>query len=167
MNTKQIELTFSSQQPIETVPAWADKVPRWTQLDPASAAIADAWHEWQAKGLLNASRPPVAFVLASAQGSNRSDFGFARGGAFSPSRFVSTLPSVNLSALFQTTGWVGPMYCVQDGARSFETARAEAALLCETTEGPVCLLGYEIHGDLGSSDCRVDVRCVIMGKEKP
>lgn len=160
------ELFHTSVQPFESEPTWAGKVPRWSQLDPASAAIAEAWHQWQDRGDLPHDFSPAVFMLAASEGSNRSDCGFARGGAFSPARFVSTLPSVNLSALLQVTGWVGPMYCIQNGPLSLASARTEAELFCRRGKGPVCIFGYETRGDPRVADCRVDVRCLIVGHLK-
>jgi hypothetical protein len=75
------------------------------------------------------SSPPDIYILANAAASNHADVLFARSGAYSPSKFVSTLPSITLSALLQVTGWVGPVLCLQGGERTVEAALAEAELL--------------------------------------
>lgn len=124
--------------PAATPPAWTARVQRWEQLDAASFAVADAFETW-------GEPMPDAFLLANRSASNAADETFARLGAQSPSRFVTTLPSVTLSPLLQLTGWVGLMICVLDGPDTLTTALAEARLLIEAGAARrVGIVQYEV-----------------------
>ncbi len=120
--------------PPTATPAWAERVPRWQQMDAVSWAVTEAWYSWFGGSWFGSagkvSPAPDLYLLASRGASGLADLDFARGGAFSPQRFVATLPSVVLSPVLQLSGWVGPVLCVQAGARTLAGALAEAALLC-------------------------------------
>lgn len=118
-------------------PPWADRVPRWQQMDPVGRAVAEAWY---ARFGLGEAQDLRQLVLALPAASNDADVDFAASGAFSPQKFVATLPSVAASPVLQLTGRVVPVLCIQCGAATEETARAEAALLARTAREPVMLM---------------------------
>jgi hypothetical protein len=128
-------LRTSVDTAVDAVPAWAERVPRWQQIDAASYALAEAWHRWTEAGAPAALLAPDVFVLANRRASNEADAAFVRTGAFSPARFVATLPSVPLAAMLQTTGWEGPMLCVQAGPRTLVAALGEAAAIVRADAG--------------------------------
>jgi hypothetical protein len=133
-------------------------VPRWQQIDAASFAVAEAWHRWRAAGVPAAALAPGVFLVANQRASNDADAAFVRAGAFSPARFVATLPSVTLAAMLQTTGWEGPMLCVQAGERTLVSALIEAAdLASDQGEGAV---GVVTHAQRGPD---VAVTYLVLG----
>ncbi len=123
--------------PQTDVPPWADCVPRWQQMDPVARAVADAWYARFGVGPASA---PAQLVLALPAASNLADVEFAASGAFSPQKFVATLPSVVAAPVLQLTGAIIPVLCIQNGALTVATARAEAELLARSGAGVVGLL---------------------------
>ena len=124
--------------PPKTIPTWAERVQRWEQLDAAAFVVADAFASWD-------EPMPDALVLANRSASNAADARFASTGAQSPSRFVTTLPSVSLSPLLQLTGWVGLVICVLDGAKTLDTAISEAhVLIAAGAARHVGIVNYEV-----------------------
>lgn len=121
----------------DDVPPWADRVPRWQQMDPVARAVADAWYARFGLGE-GVALGPVVLALPAA--SNDADVDFAASGAFSPQKFVATLPSVAAAPVLQLTGRVVPVLCIQDGARTEASARAEAQLISAATHEAVMLM---------------------------
>jgi hypothetical protein len=156
--------THAIDHPAQDPPPWADRVPRWQQIDAVSYAVADAWWRWRGEGVGAAELSPDAFLLANPAASNAADAAFAQGGAFSPGRFVATLPSVTLSSMLQMTGWLGPMVCVQNGARTLLAALAEAEVLGSAGAMGVGIVSYEMS-DGASGGTRVAVRYLIVRNE--
>jgi hypothetical protein len=115
----------------EDAPVWAEFVPRWQQIDAASFAIAEAWQRWTTAGVDKDLLHPHMFMLANRRASNAADAAFAATGAYSPGRFVATLPSVTLAAMLQITGWEGPMFCLQAGEQTLRQALAEAGMMAQ------------------------------------
>lgn len=118
-------------------PPWADRVPRWQQMDGVARAVADAWY---ARFGLDPDAAPGELVLALPAASNDADVEFAKSGAFSPQRFVATLPSVAAAPVLQLTGRVLPVTCVQRGAETLAVAREEARLIAGARRVKVGLL---------------------------
>lgn len=118
-------------------PPWADRVPRWQQMDPVGRAVADAWY---ARFGVGPEAAPAELVLALPTASNQADVAFATSGAFSPQRFVATLPSVAAAPVLQLTGTILPVLCIQDGVKTIATARGEARLLAKARGLPIGLL---------------------------
>jgi hypothetical protein len=92
-------------------------------------AVTEAWHAWFGIGV---EAFPEQLIVALPTASNAADVAFASSGAFSPQKFVATLPSVVMAPVLQMTGAVLPLLCLQDGKDTFATARSEAELLCKS-----------------------------------
>lgn len=154
MNT--IRLTHEVPFALDPLPGWVAAVPRWQQIDPASFGLVDAWHTWRERGEPKDVLNPDVFILAQPLASNWSDFRFARSGAYSPARFVSTVPNVSIAAMLQLTGWTGRFVCVQSGPATRELALAEAALLIRAGEARrVGIVAFAIAGVTVQVDYRV------------
>ena len=118
--------------PLSGEPAWAADVPRWDQMDAVSTGIADGWSSLYGAKAGCLAPDADAFVLASRAASGVADLAFARRGAFSPQRFVATLPSVILAPVMMMTGWRGPLFCVQQGESTLSRGLSEAAWLIKS-----------------------------------
>ena len=118
-------------------PLWADRVPRWQQMDHVARAVADAWF---ARFGFGEDVQLGQLVLALPAASNDADVDFAASGAFSPQKFVATLPSVAAAPVLQLSGRVVPVVCIQDGPNTEPAARAEAGLLARVSGEPVMLM---------------------------
>lgn len=106
--------------PSKQIPAWNNLVDRWYQLDASSFGLADLY--WTNKDVL--ANKPGMIILASDDGSLEADLQFIK--AFSPSKFVYTLPNVRSSALCQVMNWHCPVLCIQQASNSLEKAIVEA-----------------------------------------
>jgi hypothetical protein len=113
---------------LDQAPPYAERIPRWQQLDPVGRAVADYWCE---RFGMDPAGLPEQLVVAMPQASNEADVAFAASGAFSPQKFVATLPSVAAAPVLQMTGAVLPVLCVQKGEDTVASARAEADLLLQ------------------------------------
>jgi hypothetical protein len=111
--------SYEFRFPVSEPPSWADKVERWYQLDAFAYGLPEAFTHWKATGVLR----PELLILASPEGSNRTDFEFAQGfkktGVGSPSKFVHTLPNSRSSALLQVMEWSGRFICIQNDPATF------------------------------------------------
>ena len=121
------------QWPVTGTPAWAEKVERWYQLDPAAFALADAY--WTFQSSLN--EPPGWLILASPAASNFTDAQFAASETPSPAKFVHTLPSIRGVALLQLMKWSGQVLCLQKDPGTIAYALSEAFRLAEFEETTV------------------------------
>jgi 3-oxoacyl-(acyl-carrier-protein) synthase len=126
----QKTMTFTISYQNKAPPPWAKSVPRWSQLDPMSYGFCDA-----AARLLNVlplnKATPTLMILANASASFSADSEFVKSGAYSPSKFVYTLPSAPLSALLQILNWRGPVLCFQNSNDTWNTALTEARHMVE------------------------------------
>jgi len=135
------EFTFPATEP----PSWASQVERWYQLDAFAFGLPQAAGYWGLPQLIDRSAShsasvstpdmgtvswPSHLILASPEGSNRTDADFARSfmktGIGSPSKFVHTLPNSRSAALLQVLSWYGPLICIQNDPSSFVDALEEA-----------------------------------------
>lgn len=117
---------YQGTPPAGEAPPWAERIPRWQQMDATQRAVADAWYHWFG---LNPEALPGQLIVALPAASNLADREFAGSGAFSPQKFVATLPSVASAPILQLTAGTLPVLCVQDGKNTFATALAEAQIL--------------------------------------
>lgn len=106
-------------------PEWASKIKRWSQLDEASLALAEATHQ----SLEFFSGGFDQLILTSSQGSFFTDRQFVTDTKLSPSNFVHTLPNVRSVVFSILTEWVGPMYCFSQGEHSLVSFFHEAPLV--------------------------------------
>jgi hypothetical protein len=98
---------------LDKTPAWANTIPRWSQLDDASYVVAEASFESK----LDLKNITQVF-LVSTQGSNATDSQFVNQDKVSAQTFVHTLPNVRALSFSLITGWKGAMWCLSKGESS-------------------------------------------------
>lgn len=89
-----LEIKHWEQPPGQNPPDWAEKVPRWYQLDEPAYFLTE---------LFQATNPePENLVLSSPMSSNQTDIRFVLGGCESAQKFVHTLPNIRASMALQS-----------------------------------------------------------------
>ena len=125
-------LRYQFEFPSTEPPGWAPMVERWYQLDAFAFGLPQAYVSFAD----DLQEKPDVIVLASPEGSNRTDFDFAqawlKNGVGSPSKFVHTLPNSRSAALLQVMEWSGPLLCVQNDPATLVSGFEEAMLLAKS-----------------------------------
>lgn len=129
--------------PVTATPAWAGKVERWYQLDPAAYVLADAY--WVFREQLQT--PPAWLLLASPAASNFTDAQFAATTTPSPAKFVHTLPNVRGCSLLQLMNWTGQVLCLQKDPETVLFALEEAARIAEAEQAVVWVASSQQVGE--------------------
>jgi hypothetical protein len=118
--------------PAVAMPSWASQVERWSQLDAAAFGLPQIYSALRSK----LPKRPDLVLLASASGSNQTDFDFAESylkmGVGRPSKFVHTLPNSRSAALLQLMEWSGVLLCLQSDPTTLQSALETAMSFAET-----------------------------------
>lgn len=114
---------------LELMPAWAEHVQRWYQLDGPSFSLVEAY--WRFKDQL--PLPDIIFFTSSS-GSNETDAYFCQSGGDSPARFVHTLPNIRLAPMLQLMKRDVPAICLQKGQLSWSQWKDSTKELLERSK---------------------------------
>ena len=128
-------------QPPKRLRGLPSQVERWYQLDAFAFGLPQAAVFWKLDERLrqlpakDSARVPQLLILASPEGSNRTDSDFAHAflktGIGSPSKFVHTLPNSRSAALLQVLGWSGQLFCFQNDPSTMVTALKQAMRIAQ------------------------------------
>ena len=124
--------SFQIKNPMD-IPSWAEKVPRWYQLDGFALALTDLMAEKK----LDFDH----MILISPKASNYTDLDFIQTGAHKAQKFVHTLPNIRASMALQALEKVCPFICIigssTEGLEEFQALRKDGKRpLLACVEGP-------------------------------